>query len=74
MTPDTLRQIKEVLDEGGISYGEARSFALALAEELENTMKILKGLATRHEGYQFGTGPCVCEWHKQARALTGEGN
>lgn len=74
MTPERLEEMRLIMDEGGVSYGDAMGYVWDLLDELEKTMKILNGLSSRHEGYQFGIGPCICEWHEQARALTRKGN
>ena len=38
-----------------------------LVGEIERLRIILTGLAKRHEGYEQGCGPCLCEWHEKAR-------
>ncbi len=39
---------------------------IAAAPEL---LKALQALAKRHEGWEHGCGPCVCEAHEQARVV-----
>ena len=34
------------------------------ADEAE---RLLRGLMLRHDGYEHGCGPCICEWHNAAR-------
>ena len=49
---------------GSYNYGKIDTVGQAAPDLLE----ALEGLAKRHEGYEHGCGPCVCEWHQKARA------
>ncbi len=40
-----------------------------LREEHKQLQIVLAGLAKRHEGYEQGCGPCICEWHQKAQSL-----
>lgn len=56
----------KLLEHGLIPANETAESYKTRAEEAE---RLLIGLSKRHEGYETGMGPCICEWHKKARAL-----
>lgn len=54
------------LEHGLIPVNETAASYKARAEE---AIRLLTGLAKRHEGYEEGMGPCICEWHEKTRAF-----
>lgn len=42
---------------------------IATNVRLAEAETLLKGMAKRHDGYEEGIGPCICEWHQKVRAF-----
>lgn len=74
--PDGIEFSREELDWSDALFQHG-SKLLDAAEENARLREALELVARRHEGWELGLGPCVCEGHIKARAalaaIEGEG-